>query len=77
MSEIERCKQDIKDIREQLRREHNKMLEDKRSRYRYIHVQSMLSVADALLWVYIVQCKPVLPCMLTTVLGTTETYAVH
>ena len=33
MSEIDRCKRDIEDIREQLRREHDKMLEDKRSRY--------------------------------------------
>jgi len=33
MSEIERCKRDIEDIREQLRRDHNKMLEDKRTRY--------------------------------------------
>jgi len=33
MSEIERCQQDIEDIRQQLRREHIKMIEDKRMRY--------------------------------------------
>jgi len=33
MSEIERCKRDIEDIRDQLRREHTKMIEDKRTRY--------------------------------------------
>jgi len=38
---------------------------------------SMFSVATAMLWVYIVQCKRdkitrVLPCLLTAALGTTK-----
>ena len=33
MSEIERCQRDIDDIRDQLRRDHAKLLEYKRSRY--------------------------------------------
>ena len=32
MSEIDRCKQDIADIRNQLRREHTRMIEEKRTR---------------------------------------------
>jgi len=33
MAEIERCQRDIDDIRHQLRREHTKMIEEKRYRY--------------------------------------------